>query len=460
MTMPEVRSPAWVCPICGYVHYGPEPPDECPLCGAPGDTFGSEEERQLAQPAPASAAAPVQVVIVGAGIAGVSAAEAVRKEAPQAEITLISGESYLPYYRLNLTRYLAGEVSESQLPLHPASWYAENRIQLLRGSEVQAIDLAQKELSVGTARRLTFDKLILTLGANPARPPLPGGGRENVTTLRTVTDADFILDACARGQKCVCIGGGFLGLETAAALRRRGAEVTVLEHQPRLLPRHLNEAASALFTERIAALGISLRCGAQTRELTGDDMVRGVALEDGTLLPADLVVISAGVRSNVGLARQAGLLVKQGIVVDSHMQTSHPYVWAAGDVADHQDRLYGLWNPARLQGTAAGLNVAGRKTEFSPLPRSATLKVLGVDLFTIGQIAREDLADRIVENRSDGTYFGFVFRHQFLTGAILLGDASLSPKAKKAIEEHCDCSPLLRKELQVSDVLEYLEVEV
>ena len=467
---------AWICSVCGYVHYGPEPPSECPVCGAAREAFEPSTEAlptlQMASESPAS-----KVVIIGAGIAGVSAAEALRKAAPQAEIVLVSDEALLPYYRLNLTRYLAGEVSAEQLTLHPESWYTELGIQLLRETELNSIDLPSKEVTLKDQTRLSFDKLILTVGSRPFVPPFPGADKQGVTTLRTRQDADRILAVC-RGtslfnggmkvsethlhtpnpQKihCVCIGGGLLGLETAGALACQGVRVSVLESQPWLLPRQLNESASRLFLQQVETLGISVHSRAKTVALVGEEAIRGVLLEDGTLLPAELVVISAGVRSNIELARRAGLQVNQGILVDDCMQTSHPDVYAAGDLAEHRGVLYGTWVPSQAQGTAAGLSAAGQTAEFKGLPRSNTLKVLGIDLFSIGQIEAKDPADLLVESESDDRYFGFIFHHNHLAGSILLGDTSLSAKVKQAIEEQVDFSIPLARLANVSGMIDFL----
>jgi len=447
----------WVCSMCGYIHYGPEPPDECPVCGAAKDQFtlSTEDETPLSVETPSVTIH--KAVVLGAGIAGVSAAETIRKFAPQADLTLISNETYLPYYRLNLTRYLAGEISPDQLTLHPDIWYNLHNIRLLRNITAQALDLENKELILSDESRVPFDRLVLTPGSHPFIPPFPGASRKNVTTLRTRQDADFILEACQGNRKCICIGGGLLGLETAGALARRGVDVTVLENQAWLLPRQLNETASKRFQAQVQAKGIAVRAKVNIRELAGDEAVHGVLLDDGTTLPADVVVISAGVRANIDLARQAGLEVKQGILVDSTMKTSHADIFAAGDVAEHRGMLYGLWVPSQVQGTVAGMNAAGQASEFAEIPRSATLKVLGIELFNIGVISSGAATDRAFEMEINGNYYFFVFRDNLLVGSILLGNTALSSKIKKVVEEHYDCTEILQKGYDAARIVKYFE---
>ena len=454
--MAQLPIKAWICPICGYIHYSSEPPEECPVCGTTADVF--EPYLQVDDSPVTSEQKEIgKVVIVGAGIAGVSAAESLHKASPQVEVILISNEAHLPYYRLNLTRYLAGEVGIDQLTLHPEGWCNENNITLLKNTEVSSVDLAKKELIYKDENRMNYDQLILTIGAHPFLPPFSGVHKQNVTTLRTREDADFILEACRSNLNCVCIGGGLLGLETAGALARRGIDVTVVENQSWLLPRQLNQTAGMLFQEHVQSMGIKLRTNTKTRELAGDECVRGVLLEDGTTLPAQLVVVSAGVRSNVGLARQAGLTVNQGILVDNNMRTSHPEVFAAGDVAEYRGVIYGIWGPSQVQGSIAGLNAAGQHAEFNSIPRSNTLKVLGDNLFSIGQIAPKDSMDQVIETELDGKYSCYIFNNNRMVGSILLGDIALSGKIRKTIEEQHDCATLLQKKPTGIDVLRFIE---
>jgi len=445
-----VKPTQWRCLICGYVHVGPEPPTTCPVCGALADDFEALAEKVAV--APAASGAARRVVILGAGIAGLSAAEAAREASPDAEITLISKEPDLPYYRLNLTRYLAGEIEEAALPIHPEAWYAEQRIRLLQGTEATAIDLQKGTVDLGGGNHLGFDRLIVTCGAHPFIPPIPGAEREGVTVLRTLAHAQQIRGALKTDMPCVCIGGGILGLETAGALVRHGVQVTLLEGYDWLLPRQLNQEAGRLLERHVEAMGITIRRRSKPLAILGDKHVQGITLENDTLLPAQLAVIATGVRSNSHLARRAGLEVKQGIVVNSSLSTAHPSILAAGDVAEHHGTLYGLWEPARYQGTIAGMNAVGQANEFGGLPRTNTLKVLGIDLFSIGAIMPTDASFDVIHNEQDGSYYRFLFKDGRLAGAILLGDTALAGTVAKALKEGSDFSALLGKGPTASDV--------
>lgn len=445
----------WRCLNCEYIHEGEAPPDFCPVCGAPAERF---EVYAGAPVVVRSAAQPGRIVIAGAGIAGVSAAEAIRKAAPDTEITLISREAHLPYYRLNLTRYLAGEVSGDGLSLHPPEWYETNRIALLSEVELCGVDPDGKHLRLRNSENLAYDKLVLAIGSHPFVPPFPGASRGNVTPLRTKDHADLILEQCLAGSRCVVIGGGLLGLETAGALAGRGVEVALLEGHGWLLPRQLNERAARILEERVRQIGVTIHGKARAEELLGDERVREVLLESGERLATDMVVVATGVRSNSYIARLAGLEVNRGVVVDNSLCSSHPDILAAGDVAEHHGVNYGTWGPSLFQGTIAGGNAVGGRAQFAGIPRANMLKVLGYDLFSIGQTAPEDASYATCEvtEEDSGNHCFFMFRDSHMVGAILMGDTRMSGQAKHVIERGVDCSVLLRRSPRVPEVLDFI----
>jgi nitrite reductase (NADH) large subunit len=459
--MRETPVKAWVCSVCGYIHYGDEPPAECPMCGADRALFDPYTETESPEAVPEPQGAARRYVIMGAGIAGGSAAEAVRKADPDGEILLTCSEPGLPYYRMNLTRYLAGEITGSELDLHPKRWFEDQRIQLRSGLMITEIDLSGKALLAGD-ERIPYDRLILTCGSSPFVPPFPGTDLKQVTTLRTRADADRILATCAgraaqrKTPRVVCIGGGILGLETAGALTCRGAQVTVLDNQDWLLSRQLNCPASVLFEQYLKGLGIQVMTKARTSRIVEiAEGLSGVILEGASeAIPADLVIISAGVRPNSQLVRKAGLEVKNGVLVDESMRASQPDVFAAGDLAEFQGVLYGQWAPAQAQGVIAGSNAAGGQSTFLSLPPAATLKVLGINLFSIGAV--NDPAARLIDEACRQSYTGFLFRDGIMTGAILLGDAGLARPVKKAVEERLDFSLLLAKNCGCTEIKQAL----
>ena len=213
--------------------------------------------------------------------------------------------------------------------------------------------------------------------------------------------------------------------------------MTLLESHEWLMPRQLNPKAGAILGDHVSRLGIKLVRKAVTREVVGEGPVQGVLLKDGSRIPADLVVIATGIRANSSLARQAGLNVNRGVVVDNRLKSSHPDVLAAGDIAEHDGVVYGLWTVSQAQGAIAGMNLAGAAAEFGGLPRFNTLKVLGLDLASMGQIMPKSGRDQVIDQEKDGRYFCFVFRESRLVGAILLGDLGLTHLRHLAILTYC-----------------------
>jgi len=418
---------AWRCSVCGYIHYGDNPPDECPVCGASANDFDEIEQEA---PETVEISAANRIVIAGAGIAGLSAAEAAREAAPDAEITLLSAETEPPYYRLNLTRYLAGEVADSDLPIHPLKWYEEKRIQLKLGASLAKVHSSDKKIELLDGSQIDYDKLIVATGAQPFVPPIEGKNQPQVHTLRTAGDAKAILGAVSSESQVVCIGGGILGLETAGALARQGAGVTVLEAFDHLMPLQLNAAGSDILVEHLYTLGIDVITLAQTEKI-GTSTVQ---LKDGTVLPADVVVITVGVRANDRMLKDARLPVHRGVLVDNFMRTSNPDILAAGDVCEHDGMLYGSWAAAQYQGKIAGMNAAGQPTEFGGIPRSHMLKVLGKKMFSIGEIRSGDGSYTCMDDHTDGNYRMFMLHDGVLIGALLIGDLKLMNACRSAIE--------------------------
>lgn len=420
----------WQCGICDHIVDSSAPPDLCPICGAAAALFHPYEAAK-------SSASPVdirKVVILGAGIAGLTAAEEARRQAPEVEISLVSREESLPYYRLNLTRFLAGEVAEGDLLIQKQGWFSTQKIDYLSG-EAHTINRDSREITLRDGRQLSYDRLILANGAHPFIPPIPGANRDGVMVLRTLEHARELVNTLQPGCRAVCIGGGLLGLESAWAMQKRGAEVTVLEGFDWLLPRQLPPTAAALLLDHLQNQHMTIECGIQVKEFTGDESVHGVLLEDGREIPADLVLLATGVRPNSHLARQCGLKVQQGVVVNDQLFASDDHILAAGDVAEHQGSVYGIWPASYAQGLISGANAVGGSAEFSRLPMTNRIKVLDVDLFSIGQIQAIDASTRLFEVQANGSYRGLACHDGQVVGAVLYGDMQLMGLLRETVEK-------------------------
>lgn len=374
-----------------------------------------------------------RIIIVGGGIAGVMAAEAARARLPEADIVLIHDEPGLPYNRLNLTRLIAKEIEADKLELNNSTWYVDNRITLIH-DRVAAIHPGKKQIVLNGNGEMGYSRLVIATGADPFVPPIPGISLRGVHTLRTLAQAKDILYNITEGAKCIVMGGGLLGIELAVGLKKRGADVTILEGSGSLLSRQLAPPAAVILKKHIIGMGLNVLCGIKVVEITGTGSVSGVIFENGESLEAEMVLISIGVRPSLMLAVGSGLAVGKGINVDDSMVTSDTSIYAAGDVTEHNSVVYGLWPAAMEQGRVAGANATGGSEEFKGMPMSAFLKVVGLDMFSIGKFMPEDEGTTVFENEIQGNYVRLAIRDGVIIGCNLLGDVSAAQLVKRAIE--------------------------
>ncbi|UOB14843.1 FAD-dependent oxidoreductase [Streptomyces sp. HP-A2021] len=308
-------------------------------------------------------------VIVGAGLAGAKAAQALREEGFDGPLVLIGDERERPYERPPLSKgYLTGKDAREQIYVHPPQWYAEHNVDMRLGMAVTAVDPAAREMTLDDGSRVGYGKLLLTTGSAPRRLPVPGAGLERVLYLRRVEDSDQIKEAFQSASRAVVIGAGWIGLETTAAARTAGVEVAVLEMAELPLLRVLGREVAQLFANLHRDHGVDLRFGAQVAEITGSGgAVDGVRLSDGTRIDADVVIVGVGIKPNIGLAQEAGLEVDNGIRVDERLRTSYPDIYAAGDVAHAFHPLLGKhirvehWANALNQPQIAAKAMLGRE---------------------------------------------------------------------------------------------------
>ena len=317
-----------------------------------------------------------QVVVVGASLAGASAVQALREHGYDGGLVLVGDEPERPYERPPLSKgYLLGTEERERTFVHPAGWYDEHDVELRLGTEVTALDLVAHQVVTASGERLRYDRLLLATGSSPRRLTVPGGELDGVYYLRRLDDSDRLRTAFAGARRIAIVGAGWIGLETAAAARAAGLEVTLLEGAALPLLRVLGAEVATVFADLHRAHGVDLRLGVTVTELTGRDWsVTGVRLGDGTVVPADLVVVGVGIAPNDLLAREGGLAVGNGILVDQWLRSSDPDVFAAGDVADAYHPTLGRhvrvehWANARRQGAAVAATMLGGTTAYDRLP--------------------------------------------------------------------------------------------
>ena len=381
----------------------------------------------------------MNIVIAGFGVAGATAAETARQLDPKAYITIFSQEKSLCYYRPRLPEVVSGDLKPDKVFVHPQSWYDERRIELRLGEKLVEVNLTARAIRGSTGSRQTFDRLLLAVGAEANRPSLPGDMLKGVYTVRSLYDAHSLALAAPGKKRAAIIGGGLLGLETGAALVKRGLEVTVLEMGGRVLPRQTTPRGAELLRRKLGAAGLNFELEAQAARLEGFHQVESVVLKDGRAIEADLVLISAGVNPNLALATALSLTVDRAIVVNEHLETSAPGLYAAGDCAQFPGAAGGLWTTARAQGLVAGANLAAKTPaelqKFVPAPPSNTLKVAGVDLTAAGDLDPEGRLHGVEAENNDIYRKVVVDAEGRLAGFTNVGSTRGNPELARALAE-------------------------
>lgn len=370
----------------------------------------------------------MKLVMVGNGMAGVRTLEELIKLAPDLyDITVFGAEPHPNYNRILLSPVLAGEQTLDEIVLNPLSWYDENNITLHLGKKVIEVDRRKRIVRAEDGTEAEYDRLLIATGSNPFILPVPGKELDGVIAYRDIADTNTMIEAAAKYKHAVVIGGGLLGLEAANGLMLRGMQVTVVHIMPWLMERQLDDTAGKLLQKSLEDRGLKFLIGAQTQALVGDKdgRVMAVQFKDGSEIPADLVVMAAGIRPNTELAEKIGLHCNRGIVVNDTLQTTtDPRIYAVGECAAHRGVAYGLVAPLFEQGKVCATHLAqfgiGRYTGSQT---STKLKVTGIDLFSAGDfMGGEDTEEIVLSDAQGGVYKKLVIKDDKLVGACLYGD--------------------------------------
>jgi nitrite reductase (NADH) large subunit len=340
-------------------------------------------------------------------------------------IAVIGEEPRLAYNRVLLSSVLAGETASHDIELRPASWWRDRGVTLKYGCVATEIDVGRRELKIANDESLSFSKLVLATGSTPLRLNVPGADLAGVHTFRDSRDVDLLLTLAAQKKRVVVIGGGLLGLEAAYGLAKAGAPVTLVHLMDRLMERQLDAPAAELLKSLVELKGIQILLNANTAHFHGETCVEGVELTDGRLIEADAVIFAAGIRPNIPLAKEAGISVNRGIVVDDVMQTAASNIFALGECAEHRGICYGLVEPAYEQARVLARHLAGRPASYNGSVVATNLKVSGVSVFSAGDFMGAEGSEAIVLNDiRHGTYKKLVISGGRLTGAVLVGDVA------------------------------------
>lgn len=420
------------CLVCGAIFDSGL--DACPVCGVGKSQCVPVEDNSTSYNNPTFE----KFLILGGGPAAHFAAKAIRERNASASIVMITNEYEIPYNRPMLTKVLLQDMDCDRLAIESREWYSRQNIRIMFGQTVESIDTENKIVKTKRSE-MVYDKLIYALGARCFMAPIPGFDQDHVVSIRSIADCQKVQEMVKNGAKtAVVIGGGIMGLESGWELKKGGLDVTVLETMPALMPRQLDDAAGTVLRQECEKAGVKVVVGAKITQI-GE---KAVVLADGTEFPADLVIMSTGMRGNVAVAKDAGLEIGNIVKVDEHMKTSAPDVWACGDCTEFRGTPHGFWAQAEETGRIAGANACGENLTYSEIGSSTVINAMNTSVFALGTNGKASPTEmekglRTVEMRDDvrGQYQKYFFRRGQLAGVNLVGDISRMPELTKFIEE-------------------------
>jgi nitrite reductase (NADH) large subunit len=364
----------------------------------------------------------MKVLIIGGGVSGITAADILMQKNKSADVTIVTSEGYPYYFRPKLPDMLAGQLVPEKIIAHSLKWYEQKGIKLILDTKVEALDSIKKIGTASDGQVYTFDNLVLACGSRSFLPPIPGINKNGVFSVWTIDDVYAIKEKLHVADSAVVIGGGVLGIELALSLNQIGIKVAIVESSEVLMNRQLDETAGKMLARLLKDKGISIFSGTAVSEIIGENDVCGIQLKDGQILSSQIVIVAAGARPNTELAKQAGLEVDRGIVVDQHMMTSIQNIYAVGDAAQFNGIIYGTVQSGIDQAKVAAMNIAGEKSDYWGTVRSNTLNVSGVRLTSLGDVHAKGDAVAEYSDMRDRAYKKLVLDDGRLVGAIWFGD--------------------------------------
>jgi nitrite reductase (NADH) large subunit len=399
------------------------------------DVFFAAVAAALAGPRlPLPAVRSGRLVVIGNGMAGARFVEELHARAAAFDVTVLGDEPHGGYNRIMLSGVLGGFRAADDIVTHPPDWYAERRIRLQHATRAVAIDREHRTVTTAGGAVIAYDALVFATGSRPFVPPIPGLDAPHVFVMRTLDDCARIRAFARPGTRAIVLGGGLLGLEAASGLRALGAEPTVVHLMPGLMEQQLDADGSAALQRRIESLGIAVRTGARAVRAYDDARGRGIELADGECLAADLIVVCCGIVANTELARDAGLAVERGIVVDDGLQTSDPAIFAVGECAQHRGVVYGLVEPLWEQCIVLADRLSGRRAAYGGSRVGTRLKVAGANVVALGVREPRVGDESIAAIDSAGSYRRGIVRGGVLVGAQVVGDAAAAATLSRAFD--------------------------
>ncbi|MFC1952803.1 NAD(P)/FAD-dependent oxidoreductase [Chloroflexota bacterium] len=376
----------------------------------------------------------IKYLIIGNSAGGIGAVEAIREVDKVGTIAIVSDETYPTYSRPLISEYLVNRCPLERMLFRPSGFYEKNSVEAILGQRVMGLNIDKHTIKLGDGRRITWEKLLLATGGLPIVPEIEGIDLKGIFTFTTLDDAkaidDFLSECLRRQVRAVVIGGGLIGVSVTEALVRRGIEVTIIEMKERALNTILDEEASASVETALKQAGVDIITGHTVSKVTSyiPGKVTGVSLDDGRSIPCEMVIVAIGVQPRIELVADIGIEINRGIVVDRHMTTSNPDVYACGDVSEAYDFVYGenrltpIWPNAYFGGRVAGSNMAGVPAEYQGGTAMNSMKYFGVSIVSAGMVTPPDDSYEVISNKCDHTYKKAVLKDSIVVGVIFSGD--------------------------------------
>ncbi|WP_152753227.1 NAD(P)/FAD-dependent oxidoreductase [Clostridium estertheticum] len=400
-----------------------------------------------------------KIIIVGSGITAITAIKAIREIDLDSDICLIGEEKFYPYTRIKLSKSLFANLEENSILIQKKEWYEQNNVKILINTKVVSIDSNSHEVSLSNGSNLSYDKLLIANGASNNVPPIDGIGMNGVYTLRGLNDALNIKEKLNENTNVIILGGGILGLEMAFILHQHNIKVTIVELCPRLMPRQLDDKASEILKSKIQSCGIQILTNTCVNKIIGtDNKVEGILINEDVELKCDIVIHSIGIKPNVDLILKTDIKRERGILVNNKMETNIKDIYAAGDVAEFDNQVIGLWNIAISQGKIAGYNISGRDAIYEKITPVTMLNAFGISLFSMGCI-EESNSTKVLscEDINGNSYKKIFIKNNKIIGAIVIGDARRSPLLKSAIEKELPLDGINLSTISVDELLDKLK---
>ncbi|GFN34241.1 NAD(P)/FAD-dependent oxidoreductase [Tepidimicrobium xylanilyticum] len=374
-------------------------------------------------------------LIIGNGIAGLSAAKEIRNNDSESSIIMISSEPYHTYYRIKLTEYISKDFEETELLVNKDSWYEERDIKVQLNKIVETIDVEDQKIRLDDGTEIKYEKLLIATGSRPFIPPIAGKYKKGVLALRTLKDLKYIKNYFNKCNNITVIGGGLLGLEAAWSLTKLGKNVSIVEFAPYLLPKQLDEELANKLKDKLVRKGFNIYLSSAADEILGKEQVDGILLNNGQILKSDGVLFSVGIRPNIDLVRDTPIAFDKGVIVNKYLETNIENIYAAGDVIELDGRIIGLWTSANEQGKIAGANMSGKTLEYTEPKLFTSLILDDIKLFSVGDVKN---FDRVYEYMEGDIHHKIFANNDRITGGILFGDIRDMSKLKKAVDERMD----------------------